>query len=168
MEAIGILFEQHFRALLVHHVGDVRAQVEWIVRAAQAGDVAGAEHGDGGRGAADALDDDAALAMHHLDPAHHALAVVVRDDLGQVGALGLDPLGRGRMPLVLGRGCGGFEHEHHGNGGCQRELKHLKILERELKSTQCSVADDVWSASAHPTNVPSTPIFFYNAKCDAL
>jgi hypothetical protein len=69
---------------------------------------------------------------------------------------------------VLGRGCGGFEHEHHGNGGCQRELEHLKILERELKSTKCSVAEDDWSASAHRANVPPAPAFFYNEKNYAL
>jgi hypothetical protein len=40
------------------------------------------------------------------------------------------------------RRFGGLEHEEHGHGGGQRELEHLKILERELMSTHCSVAKD--------------------------
>jgi hypothetical protein len=97
----GILFEQHFRAGLVQHIGDRGTQVERIVGTVQAGHVAGAEDGEGRRGAAHALVDHLALAVHHLDPAHHAFAVVVGNDLGQVGALGLDLLDGGRVSLVL-------------------------------------------------------------------
>jgi hypothetical protein len=47
-------------------------------------------------------------------------------------------------------------------------LSILKILERELKSANCSVAEDDWSASAHQANVPSALAFFYNEKNYAL